>query len=214
MKIIIGLGNPSKKYRNNRHNLGFRVIDKLSDTLEVPVDKKKFNSEYGKKGSELLLVKPTTYMNDSGRAVISWVNYYKVERKDLLVVCDDLTLDLGLLRFRRGGSQGGHNGLKSVISCLSSNQFPRLRMGIGLPSEAVAKLLNVPGKYSPDDYLVDFADYVLQNFKEDEKDFVEKMVNYAPRAVKEFIENGIDEAMNKYNNRNISDMLLDGENPG
>ncbi len=201
MKIIIGLGNPGRKYKNNRHNLGFRVIDKLSDYLEVPVDKKKFSSKYGKKGSELLLVKPVTFMNDSGSAVISWINYYKVEQKDLLVVCDDLTLDLGLLRFRRSGSHGGHNGIKSVISRLNSNQFPRLRMGIGLPRITGV----VRGKSPEEDFglPLDSADYVLQDFKKDEKDSVEKMINYVPMAVKEFIENGIDEAMNKYNNRSI-----------
>ncbi len=194
MKIIVGLGNPGRNYKNNRHNLGFRIIDGLSGKLDIPVDKKKFNSEYGKKKSEMLFVKPTTFMNDSGRVVAAWVNYYRVDLKDLLIICDDFTLDLGLLRFRRSGTHGGHNGLKSVISCLGSNQFSRLRMGVG-----------GPGKIPGTEFTEDPADYVLGDFADDEKGCVVKMISCACDAVVEFTGNGIDDAMNNYN-RHVEDM--------
>ena len=207
MKIIVGLGNPGKKYRNNRHNLGFMVIDKLSSDFDIPIAQKKFNSEYGKKDSNLLLVKPTTFMNESGKAVTSWTHYYKIQLEDVLVICDDFTLESGILRFRRAGTSGGHNGLNSIISCLGSNQFPRLRMGIGLPKEAMVKPFPDSGKKYQEDYAFDFADYVLQDFNKDEEDYVKKMIDYAPKLVLEFIENGIESAMNKYNNRLISNIL-------
>lgn len=195
MKIIVGLGNPGKKYKNNRHNLGYRVIDRLSDEFGITVDRKKFNSEYGNRGSELLLVKPTTFMNNSGESVVSWVNYFKNPLEGLLVVCDEFSMQLGTIRIRKSGTSSGHNGLNSIISCINTNQFPRLRIGIGAKKPEAA----IPEKRLPD-----LADYVLEDFGPDEKKLVEEMIEKASAAVVEFINNGIESAMNKYNIRPLN----------
>ena len=134
MKCIVGLGNPGKEYENTRHNTGFMVIDALCDFYHVQLNEKKFKANYCKlkiNNQDVLLVKPQTYMNLSGEAVVSLMNYYKIELKDLLVISDDLDLAFGKVRFRRSGNDGGQRGLRSIIQYLKTNQFSRCKIGIG-----------------------------------------------------------------------------------
>jgi len=134
MKLIIGLGNPTKQYEQTRHNIGFMVIDKLAQDLGIVTFQKKFESEYALRvidGEKILFVKPQTYMNNSGVSVRKWVDYYDIELSDIYVIHDELDLPFGTLRLKKGGSAGGHNGLKSIIAHLASQDFNRLRMGIG-----------------------------------------------------------------------------------
>lgn len=183
MKLIVGLGNPGTKYKNNRHNLGFMVIDRIAGEFKVKLNKSRFNSLFGeKKNLSMLLAKPMTFMNDSGEAVRALVDWYKIDIKDILIICDDFNLDLGKLRIRKAGSSGGHKGLESIIACLGSNQFSRLRLGIGRPVT-----------------VVDMTEYVLENFSGDEEESVREMIGIACEAVKVFINQDIIEAMNKYN---------------
>jgi len=187
LKIIIGLGNPGKEYANNRHNIGFKVIDCLARRLRVKVDKAACGCLLGeKKGRSLILAKPMTFMNASGGAVESVVDGYGPERKDILIICDDFNLALGKLRIRRGGSSGGHNGIESIINALSSERFPRMRIGIGMPQTDM-----------------DMADYVLEDFEKSEEEKVEKMIETACDAAGMFIYRGIVAAMDKYNNFGI-----------
>lgn len=130
MKLIVGLGNPGKEYENTRHNLGFVIIDQLANKLNVELNKKKFNGLYYQIG-EYLLLKPQTYMNNSGECIAAFINYFRIDLNDLLVIYDDIALPLGKFRYRCQGSAGGHNGMKNIIELLGNEDFKRLRVGIG-----------------------------------------------------------------------------------
>ncbi len=158
MKLVIGLGNPDIRYRRTRHNIGFRVADYLASELGFSIDNKKFNSFYTKIShinstieDDLILLKPQTYMNLSGKAVISVVNFFNIENKDILVIHDDLELEFSKYRFKDGGGLAGHNGLRSIASFIGKD-FKRLRVGISRPKTNIS-----------------ISDYVLSNFSEDEE---------------------------------------------
>ena len=188
MYIIVGLGNPDRKYQNTRHNIGFDVIDAIAEKNDIVLGEKKHKAVIGKgivAGEKAVLVKPLTYMNLSGESVRSVIDFYKVdERNELIVVSDDINLDMGQIRIRKRGSDGGHNGLKNIILHLGHNEFIRVRMGVG------AK----PPK-------MDLADYVLCHYFEDEREVMNEGARTATLAIEMIIAEGADVAMNKYNVR-------------
>jgi len=190
IKMIVGLGNPGSRYAHNRHNIGFQIVDELAEKHGLSFDKRQFKARIASgriDGQRLLLAKPQTYMNLSGEAVQSLVSYYKIELKDLMVVFDDMDLPAGVIRLRPFGGAGGHNGMKSIIQRLGSNQFPRLRVGIGRP----------PGRMDP-------AAYVLQNFSDEEEALMAQVRDRAGRALETWLTSGIDAAMNAFNVTNAT----------
>lgn len=188
MHVIVGLGNPGKRYEQTRHNLGFLTIDYLSEDLGILVNKLKHKSLVGEGRfgrCKVLLVKPQTYMNLSGEALREIVTYYNVEPGELLVVYDDLDIPTGSLRIRKQGSAGTHNGMRSIIKCLGFNDFPRIRIGIGLREE-----MEFPG---------DMADFVTGGFWKEERKPLKQAIIKVTTAIKVYLEDGIDKAMNEYN---------------
>lgn len=185
LKIIVGLGNPGKQYELTRHNLGFMVMQKLAERYKISLRSSSVTKAYcgkGKiEGQDVLLVLPTTYMNNSGVAVKKLAHAREVEYENILVVCDDLSLDFGRLRIRSKGSAGGHNGLKSIIALLETQEFPRLRMGIGQTGSQ------------------DTKDYVLAEFSKKEKDILNEFVDRAAEGCVAWISQGIAPAMEQYN---------------
>ncbi len=185
MYIIIGLGNPEPEYSNTRHNMGFDVINKLAKENDISLNRTKFNAIYGTgiiEGEKVILIKPQTFMNNSGESVIEFVNFYKEPLENVIVIYDDMDTDIGTIRIRAKGGPGSHNGMKSMVSCLNSENFSRIRIGIGRPS----------GEY-------DRIDYVIGQIDEEEKKILEQGQNEAVEAIKYWIKNGIDNTMNKYN---------------
>lgn len=188
MKLIVGLGNPSEKYARTRHNVGFDIVDLFCHELGVKPNYRRehhslvLNGQIN--GESIIVAKPQTYMNSSGKAVSAIVSEYEIPLDNIIVIYDDLHLELGLIRIRRGGSAGGHKGVKSIIESLESESFPRLRIGIGKP---------------PDD--MEVIDYVLGDFSSDERDEIEKSESMAIEALKMMILDGIEPAMNKFNTR-------------
>ena len=185
MYIIVGLGNPVDKYAKTRHNVGFNVIDLLAKEYSIDVSKIKHKAltGEGRVGTEkVILVKPITYMNLSGESVADICNYYNIDLENLIVIYDDIDLDIGKIRIRKKGSGGTHNGMRSIIKCLGSNEFPRVRVGISRPQNGQ-----------------DLADFVLSRFsKEDEKNLQESY-EHAVAAVDCAIRENLDLAMNRYN---------------
>ena len=188
MWIIVGLGNPGIAYRKSRHNAGFNAIDALSQALHIRVAKRGLSGIYGEglvNGERVLLVKPQTFMNLSGEAVRAAADFYKIPPEHILVIFDDISLPVGTLRIRPKGSAGGQNGVKNIIEQLGSDQFPRIKVGIG-------------AKPHPD---YDLADWVLSNITENELPEMNDAVNRAVLAVSELIENGVPSATQKYNGK-------------
>ena len=187
MFIIAGLGNPSREYEKTRHNVGFEAIDLLADKLGVKFTDKKHRAccGMGMIGSEkVILSKPQTYMNLSGESIGSMADYYKVEPDHIIVICDDINLEEGQLRIRAKGSAGGHNGLKSIINHLGSQEFLRIRVGVGeKPKE------------------MDLADYVLGRFPKAQEALMEDAYKAAAEASVKIVEDGADAAMNLYNRK-------------
>ena len=184
MKLIVGLGNPGKEYAGTRHNCGFMVIDRLASKLNVDVDQNKFKGLYAKvkyHGEDIILLKPQTYMNLSGESVNAVMNFFKIDKEDLLVIYDDLDMPVGKLRLRKTGSAGGHNGIKNIIAHLNSQDFKRIRVGIGRH-----KYMNV-------------ADYVLSRFSKVESEAIEQGIENAANAVLDYLDNDFNHAMNYYN---------------
>lgn len=181
MKLITGLGNIGEKYCFTRHNAGFMVLDKwaLDNNVSFREDKKLkcFITKLG----ENILIKPTTFMNLSGEAVRAVMDYYKIDVKDILIVYDDIALDLGRIRFRANGSDGGHNGIKSIIKHVGTKEFDRLKIGIG-PQP------NIPSE-----------NYVLQNFPKDKLPELKEVIKRADEAIEFYLDNGIQKAQNQYN---------------
>ena len=188
MFVIVGLGNPEKKYFRTRHNIGFEVIDALSDKYNIGLTETKFKAAYGKGrigDKRVILVKPLTYMNLSGEAVAPICNYFKIDTKsELIVISDDVELDVGKLRVRPKGSAGGHNGLKNIISQLGHDQFSRVRVGVGK---------------KPKEW--DMVDWVLGHFEGDDAAVIKESVENAADAVVEIMDNGVDSAMNRFNGK-------------
>ena len=185
MFIIAGLGNPTREYEGTRHNAGFMVMDALADKLGTDISEKKAQGplrprrHWRRKGHSL---KPQTYMNSSGESIRAAADYYKVDPEDILVVYDDISLAPGQLRIRAKGSAGGHNGIKSIIAHLGTQEFPRVKVGVG----------EKPPR-------MDLADYVLGHFSAEEKKIMEQAVKEAADAVCEIVSEGIDKAMNDHN---------------
>lgn len=189
MYIIIGLGNPTDKYQATRHNIGWDAITRLSDDFRIPMDFKKHKAICGKgyiEGEKVILAQPVTYMNLSGESVRELVDYYKVTPEEIIVIYDDISLDVGQLRLRKKGSAGGHNGIKSIINLLGTDEFPRIKVGVG---------------DKPRDW--DLADYVLSRFKEDEQPAIREALKDASDACKMIITSGMDAAMNRYNRKKL-----------
>lgn len=184
-KLIVGLGNPGRKYRSTKHNVGFDVVDLIRHQLGVNRFESKCRSLVSiVKISEkhVVLAKPMTFMNVSGKAVKELVDYFGLALDSICVVYDDLNLDLGVLRLRPSGSTGGHKGIKSIIEYLDSQDFPRLRIGIGRP---------------PDD--VEWMDYVLSEFSEPDRELIDSSIERAADAIETFATEGIQTAMNRHN---------------
>ena len=187
MKLIVGLGNPGPEYDRTRHNMGFKVIDKLSAKYSIEVNHSKFKGMYGTgliNGEKIILFKPYTYMNLSGEAVEQIAAFYKVSLEDLIVIYDDIDIAPGLIRIRKSGSAGSHNGMKSVTQMMGSSAFPRVRVGTGKPDNT--------------DHLIE---YVIGAIDEDEKPLLEEGIQKAADAVSMIIEENIDLAMNRFNIR-------------
>ena len=184
MKLIVGLGNPGKKYEKTRHNMGFMTVDLLADQAKIDVDKEVFHALLGRGtifNEDVILFKPQTFMNLSGTAVQEIVHYFKIEIDDIIVVYDDMALEPGKIRLRKEGSSGGHKGMQNIIDCLSTEEIKRIRIGIGEPGEW------------------DNVDYVLSKPLKDEEPLIEEAIENAVGALKEALKSDFDRAMNKFN---------------
>ena len=180
IRLIAGLGNPGREYQRTRHNIGFMVLDRLAADAQLPWDySEKWSAGWAK--SDVILVKPATFMNRSGEAVAAIANFYKIAAAEILVVLDDLALPLGRLRLRAQGASGGHNGLESIFEHFGTEAMPRLRVGIGAAPSRGA------------------VDYVLGRFFEEEKPVLEEAIERAAEAVKCAIDKGVFSAMNVFN---------------
>lgn len=189
MKLIVGLGNPTKEYEGTRHNIGFMAIDALAEEYGIRVDTLKHKAMIGKgmiEGQKVILAKPVTYMNLSGEAVREITDYYKIPAEDVIVIFDDISLDVGMIRIRRKGSAGGHNGIKSIISHLGTMDFPRIKVGIGAKREGQ-----------------DLADYVLGRFSKADREILTEALKDVKKAVSHMVWDEITEAMNAFNKKKI-----------
>ena len=184
MYVIVGLGNPGKKYQNTRHNLGFITLDRLAEKHNIKVSKIAFKALVGDgsiNNQKVLLVKPQTYMNLSGESIREVLSYYKVDPENLIVIYDDIDIEAGKLRIRKKGSAGSHNGMKSIIYQIKSEDFPRIRIGIGGYRKMALR------------------DFVIGGFSKEEKAILEDAVERGVEAIENILDEGIDHAMNRYN---------------
>jgi PTH1 family peptidyl-tRNA hydrolase len=185
MYLIVGLGNPEKDYSKTRHNMGFDVINKISEKTLVKVANSKFNGIYGMgeiKSEKVILLIPQTYMNNSGYSIVQFKKFYKIPNNKIIVIYDDIDLEVGDIRIKKSGSAGTHNGMKSVIEHLKTNEFARVRVGVGKP-----------------EHKEDIINYVIGLIPKREQDILLEAVYIAADSVVEIIENGIDSSMNKFN---------------
>lgn len=188
MKVIVGLGNPGMEYVGTRHNVGFETIDRLADACSIDVTQQKHKGSIGQgviAGQKVLLVKPMTYMNNSGECVSAVVNFYKLSLEDVIVIYDDINLDVGRLRIKERGSAGGHNGMKSIIAHLKSEEFTRVRIGVGMKREG-QNLVN----------------HVLSKFSKQQQEMIAEGMDNAVQAVELILSDGIAKAMNTFNGKN------------
>ncbi len=191
MKVIAGLGNPGKEYSCTRHNIGFMVVEKFMQKYDISLKKEsKFNSSIGRSivnNTNILLVQPLTYMNLSGTALVKIAHWYKIPVEDILVIFDDINLDFGRIRFRNAGSDGGHNGIKSIIECFGgAKNFARIKIGVGPDPGGAAR-----------------KNYVLQNFVKKEIKVLPKILDICVNSLEVFLSEGISAACNKFNGLNI-----------
>lgn len=185
MYYIVGLGNPGLQYENTRHNVGFMTINYLANKYDIDVRKSKFKSLYGQgeiSGHKVMLIKPQTYMNNSGEAVREIRNFYKFDIDKLIVIYDDIDIDFGTIRIRKKGSAGSHNGMKSIIYQIQDDQFPRIKVSIG----------KKPEKW-------DLANFVLSGFSKEEAEILEDEIRIAAEAIEIILKDDVDKAMNKCN---------------
>ena len=185
MKIIIGLGNPGRQYEDTRHNAGFMVVDKFADKHGVDISKARFNALLGEvfvNGEKVVLVKPMTYMNNSGQAVGEVLNFYKPDLEDIIVVVDDIEIELGMLRIRAKNGKGTHNGLKSIFAHLKTDDYAKMKLGVG--------------KFKRD---MDLADFVLARPSKEDDEIIDNLIDRAVEALDEFTASPIDIVMNKFN---------------
>ncbi len=184
MKLIVGLGNPGKKYDHTRHNTGFMAIDRYADYMNQSIDQKKFNGVYTKfkyKGEDIILLKPETYMNESGNSVRAAMQFFKIDVDDILVIYDDMDMPTGKIRLRLKGSAGGHNGIKSIIAHVGTQNFKRIRVGIDK------------------DRNYNVVDYVLGHFNAQEESLLNEAFDKINLAIDTYLTEGFEKAMNKYN---------------
>ncbi len=184
--LVVGLGNPDRKYENTRHNCGWLALDHIAERRGCKVNKIKYKSFVGQcviAGKKVMLMKPATYMNNSGQAVVEAMNFYKIKPENVIVIFDDVSLDVGKMRVRQKGSDGGQKGMRSIIYLSGSDEFPRIKIGIG-------------AKPNPD---WDLADWVLSKFTSDELKLLKTLFDNANDAVELIIEGKIDRAMNRFN---------------
>ena len=185
MYLIVGLGNPEEEYARTRHNIGFDTINKIAINNNIEINKKKFEALYGTgtiDGEKVVLLKPQTYMNLSGNAVRDFMNFYKIKEEELIVIYDDLDIEPGVIKIRKKGGPGTHNGMKSVVHEIQTENFARVRVGIGNPQ-----------------YKNDLLNYILTRIPDEEYKVLEEATKNAAKAVNEIVKSGIDSAMNKYN---------------
>lgn len=183
MKLIVGLGNPGKKYEHTRHNVGFDTVDLLADLAQIDVDKESFKGLVGRGkifDQDVMILKPQTYMNLSGESVSELVRYFKIDIEDILIIYDDMALPPGKLRLRPGGSSGGHKGMQNIIENLQTENIKRIRIGIGEPTYEV-------------------IDYVLSKPSKEEREQIEEAMNEAIKAIKIYLKNNFDIAMSRTN---------------
>ncbi|GAA0693942.1 aminoacyl-tRNA hydrolase [Clostridium cadaveris] len=189
MYLIVGLGNPGEEYRGTRHNVGFDAIDIISKKYNIELNRVKFKGVYGEgfiDGKKVMLLKPTTYMNLSGESIGEVANFYKIPHEDIVVIYDDISLDIGKLRIRAKGSAGGHNGIKSIISCLGGDMFPRVKVGVGAPKG-------------------NLVSHVLGKFTTEERTILNKALEASSEAAITIMTKDTNEAMNKFNGFNAAD---------
>lgn len=188
MFVIVGLGNPEKKYDNTRHNIGFAVMDAIADKYNISISDKKHKALCGSgviEGNKVLLVKPQTYMNLSGESVAEVMNYYKLDPEtEMIVIYDDISLAPGNIRIRKKGSAGGHNGIKNIIAMTGTDKFLRIKVGVGEKPKGW-----------------DLADYVLGHFDDEDKEFMDEAIENAMAAVVLMMNDEVDKAMNEYNRK-------------
>lgn len=185
MYLIVGLGNPEPEYSKTRHNMGFDVINNLSKRFDIDVRKEKFNALIGNgtiENEKVILVKPQTYMNSSGEAVRLLADFYKIDPENIIVIYDDIDIETGIMKIRKKGGPGTHNGMKSVVSELGTTLFPRVRVGTGKQEK-----------------IVNLIDYVIKKVDDEEYEELEEGINKATEAVVEILKFGIDKAMNNLN---------------
>ena len=185
MYLIIGLGNPESDYSNTRHNMGFNTINKLAEEYKINVNKNKFKGLYGSgiiEGEKVILLKPQTFMNLSGESIKEVVDFYKIDLDNLIVIYDDIDIEPGKIKIKKFGGPGTHNGMKSVVQELKTENFKRVRVGIGMPNDKS-----------------NLIEYVIGAIPEDDKEKLKEGVVLAKDAVVEILKNGIDIAMNKFN---------------
>jgi len=187
MHIIIGLGNPTREYEGTRHNIGFDVITRIAEDYHILLDFKKHKAICGKgyiEGEKVILAKPQTYMNLSGESVRELMDFYKVMPNEIIVIYDDISLDVGQIRLRKQGSAGGHNGIKSILNHIGTQEFPRIKVGVG----------DKPKGW-------DLADYVLSPFSKQDQPIIQDTITKSSEAVKSIIKDGMEAAMNIYNKK-------------
>lgn len=185
MYLIVGLGNPEPEYSKTRHNMGFDVINKLSNKYEINVNKSKWKGLVGTgiiENEKVILLKPQTFMNLSGESIREVMDFYNLENKDIIIIYDDMDIEKGEIKVRKTGGPGSHNGMKSVIENLPNNRFKRVRVGIGKPKNKS-----------------DMINYVIGKVSDEEQEILDKGTEKATEAVIEIIKNGVDSAMNKFN---------------
>lgn len=185
MFLIVGLGNPEEEYSNTRHNMGFDTINKLANEYNIKINKNKFKGLCGSgiiENEKVILLKPQTYMNLSGESIKEAMAFYKIKSENIIVIYDDIDIEPGIIKIRKKGGPGGHNGMKSVISEIDTQNFPRIRIGIGKPEDK-GQLI----------------EYVIGKMPQTDKDILEKATILGKEAILEIIKNGVDIAMNKFN---------------
>lgn len=184
MKLVVGLGNPGLEYNNTRHNIGFRMLDKITDKYNVELNKKKFDGLYGEKiinGEKIMFLKPQRYMNLSGTVIREFVNYFKINVENILIIFDDLDTEVGRVRLRLKGSSGGHNGLKDIEKNLGTNVYNRIKIGIS------------------NNKLIDTKDYVLGKFSKEDLQKIEEAENKIVNIFDDYLKLSFENLMNKYN---------------
>lgn len=184
MYLIVGLGNPGKEYETTKHNAGYIAIDYIADQLNETINKEKFNGMYCKtniNGEQVILLKPITYMNLSGNSVVQFLNYFDIPVSNLIVIFDDIDIPMGKIRIKKSGSAGTHNGMRSVVNCIGSTEFPRIKIGIDKGQD------------------VNLIDYVLSNYTKDELENLELVCKDIYDSINDILSGKIDIAMNKYN---------------